>query len=78
MSFQVQRRGIKRVLRHLTARSPFQSTHPGPGSVLAFEVEWGDIIGIDYNNPLCLPGRVVLESKHVVKHEYLNVSMQSN
>ena len=61
------------MLRHLTAHSPFQSNQSGPGNVLAFEVGWRNIIGLDYSNPLCLPGRVVLEAKHVIKREFLNV-----
>lgn len=67
------RKGIKRVLRHLTAHSPFQNTQ-GPSNVLAFEIGWGNIVGLDYSNPLCLPGRVVLEAKHVIKREFLSVS----
>ena len=64
------RQGIKRVFRHLTAHSPFQST----GGVLAFEVDWKNVVGIDYSNPLCLSGRLVLESHHVVKRDFPSVT----
>jgi len=66
---QVARQGIKRVFRHLTAHSPFQ----GLGGVIAFEVDWKNVVGIDYSNPLCLAGRLVLESHHVVKRDFPSV-----
>jgi hypothetical protein len=31
---------------------PFSSDKP-TGCVLAYEIEWGHIVGIDYRNPLC-------------------------
>ena len=77
----MSRHGIKKVLDRLTSRSPFKSMLAGrqarPGSVLAFEVQWQYIVGMDYTNPLCLDGRLVLEAHQVVKREFSTVSLQS-
>ena len=70
---QVVKRGYKRYLRHLTTGSPFRSSQTDAGCVLAFELEWKNIGGIDYSNPLCLPGRLVLESKSVLRREFCTV-----
>lgn len=62
------------MLGRLTAGSPFKGSHRFPGSVLAFELQWKYVVGIDYSNPLCLPGRLVLEANNIVKHEFTCVS----
>jgi hypothetical protein len=56
------------------ASSPFHHSRGQEGGyVIAFEVEWANVCGIDYSNPLCQDGRVVVEAKHVVKREFPTV-----
>lgn len=60
------------MLTRLAASSPFKSR--ANGGVLVYEVDWKHVVGMDYSNPLCLPGRVVLEARQVMKREFLRVS----
>ena len=70
-----------RIARHV--HSPFSSrrtaTVSDDGSlaprryVVAFEVDWDRIVGVDYINTLCTDGRVVLEAHCVVKRIFLTV-----
>lgn len=58
-----------------TGASPFHHTRGREsGYVIAFEVEWGHMSGLDYSNPLCQDGRVVVEATHVIKREFQSVS----
>ena len=45
--------------------------------VVAFEVEWSAIVGVDYVNPLCQDGRLVLEARSVCKREFHTVRQRS-
>lgn len=38
--------------------------------VIAFEVPWRDVTGMDYNNPLCFDGRLVFECAKLIKREF--------
>jgi hypothetical protein len=66
------------VLKHikLSSSSPFQSSHrswQGSAHVVALEVDWDSICGLDYLNQLCTDGRVVLEAHHIVKRVFRTV-----
>lgn len=64
------------MLKQLGAKSPFSSSFYGEsGCVFAFEVPLERVVGLDYLNPLCQPGRVVLEAQHVRKREFRTVSL---
>jgi len=41
--------------------------------VIAFEVPWRDVTGMDYTNPLCFDGRLVFECVRLVKREFQNL-----
>ena len=57
-----------------TGASPFHHSRGAEnGYVIAFEVEWGHICGLDYSNPLCQDGRLVVEATHVIKREFQTV-----
>lgn len=43
--------------------------------VVAFEIKWEDICGLNYHNPLCIDGRVVMEAAKLTKRQFLTVSM---
>lgn len=43
--------------------------------VVAFEIKWEDICGLNYHNPLCIDGRVVLEAAKLTKRQFLTVSL---
>ena len=45
----------------------------GGASVVAFEVHWDDIGGLDYCNPLCEDGRIVFEARHVLRFVFRTV-----
>ena len=65
---------IKQVLSRMTASSPFKSSRAGQKAcVVAFEVDWSNIVGLDYQNQLCMDGRIVIEAKHTVKREFHTV-----
>lgn len=60
----------------LAAKSPFASGHSAyraAGCVHAFEVPFGAIRGIDYQNPLCHEARLVLEVAGLRKREFPSV-----
>ncbi|KAK9820431.1 hypothetical protein WJX72_010299 [[Myrmecia] bisecta] len=65
-------RRLQKVLRQISAssRSPFNSSNRQSNYVVAFEVEWGEIVGLDYLNRLCEDGRVALEAQQTVKREF--------
>ena len=63
-----------RPLAVLGARSPFNPAHLGRTCTIAFEVDLASVVGIDYTNELCRPGRVVLEALQVRKREFRTVS----
>lgn len=75
-SFQGHRKRLQRMWRQMpfAGSSPFHhSRGRDSGFVLAFEVEWSSICGMDYSNPLCQDGRVVVEAKQVIKREFQTV-----
>ena len=43
--------------------------------VVAFEVDWNHVVGMDYINTLCVDGRMVLEAHHVIKRIFLTVCL---
>lgn len=59
--------------------SPFNSTHWNSSSisdcVVAFEVEYDAVVGLDYSNPLCQDGRLVIEAGKVIKREFVSVRL---
>ena len=74
--FQGHRKRLQRMWRQMpfAGSSPFHhSRGRDSGFVLAFEVEWSSICGMDYSNPLCQDGRVVVEAKQVTKREFQTV-----
>ena len=40
---------------------------------MAFEIKWEDICGLNYHNPLCNDGRVVIEAANLTKRQFLTV-----
>ena len=44
-------------------------------SVLAFEVEWQHLVGIDFCWRLTDPARLVLEAQHITKRVFASVSL---
>jgi len=68
--------------------SPFSSKRAAAASddgslaprryVVAFEVDWDRIVGVDYVNTLCTDGRMVLEANHVVKRIFLTVCFRTH
>ena len=78
-SLQGHRQRLQRIWRKtlFAAASPFHhSLGRESGYVLAFEVEWASICGLDYSNPLCQDGRLVIEATHIVKREFQKVLLQ--
>lgn len=72
-SSQGHRQRLQRIWRKtpFAAASPFHhSRGKESGYVVAFEVEWASICGLDYSNPLCQDGRLVIEATHIVKREF--------
>jgi hypothetical protein len=74
-------KGHRRRLRQMWRQMPFKVASPfqhscgrESGYVIAFEVEWAHVCGLDYSNPLCQDGRVVVEATHVIKREFQSVS----
>ncbi|CAL8460798.1 g329 [Coccomyxa elongata] len=72
--------GHRKRLQRMWRQMPFAGSSPfhhsrgrDSGFVLAFEVEWSSICGMDYSNPLCQDGRVVVEAKQVIKREFQTV-----
>lgn len=45
--------------------------------VVAFEIKWEDICGLNYHNPLCIDGRVVMEAAKLTKRQFLTVSLST-
>jgi hypothetical protein len=78
-ALQVDRRAAvprspSRFLGGLTAASPFASAaYSQQGCVHAFEIPFATIRGVDYSNPLCLEGRLVLEAASLRKREFPTV-----
>ena len=74
----------QRIARHV--HSPFSSRRAATASddgslaprryVVAFEVDWDRIVGVDYVNTLCTDGRMVLEAHHVIKRIFLTVCLR--
>jgi hypothetical protein len=73
MTAQGAKRHLKDVLDRLNATTPFTSCTLHGAAVLSFEVEWRNVVGLDYINPLCQDGRVVLEAHNVIKREFESV-----
>lgn len=46
--------------------------------VVAFEIKWEDICGLNYHNPLCIDGRVVMEAAKLTKRQFLTVSTHTS
>ncbi|KAK9796342.1 hypothetical protein WJX73_010372 [Symbiochloris irregularis] len=64
------------VLKHVPRlpSSPFTGSAWATASlVIAFEVDFDTIVGIDYFNPLCQDGRFVIESSSVIKRVFATV-----
>lgn len=66
---------IANAVKHvLDVHSPFGTVGAGSRElVVAFEVLWSDVQGIDYTNPLLVDGRIVLEAAQVTKREFSSV-----
>ena len=67
-------------LAGLTVKSPFASGHSRfrtAGCVHTFEVPFASMRGLDYNNPLCLEARLVLEVVHLRKREFPTVGWKA-
>ena len=60
----------------LNAKSPFRTSSGTAGRFrsVAFEIEWKDICGFNYFNPLCNDGRVVIEAAKLTKRQFMTVS----
>lgn len=56
---------VEHLLRH---KNPFHVEHQ-PG-VLAFEVVWSDVVGMDYSSRLMEDTRLVLEARHLAKRVF--------
>lgn len=75
---------LQRPVALLESRSPFRDAegdeHDGAAGsqVWAFEIEWGGVQGVDYRCPLIDPGRLVLESRHLVKRCFKKVKAPRN
>ncbi|KAL4527337.1 hypothetical protein Ndes2437A_g02507 [Nannochloris sp. 'desiccata'] len=62
------------LLKQLGAHSPFSSAiHKEGNCAFAFEVSFENISGIDYQNSLVRPGRLVLEAHNARKREFANI-----
>lgn len=58
----------------LSSASPFSEPGGGDvGGVVAFEVAWRNIMGIDYKNPLCSDGKVVFEAYSIQRRAFPSV-----
>lgn len=58
----------------LSSASPFSEPGGGDvGGVVAFEVAWRNIKGIDYKNPLCSDGKVVFEAYSIQRRAFPSV-----
>ncbi|CAD7704505.1 unnamed protein product [Ostreobium quekettii] len=73
---RLKKKIARAVGRMLDVRSPFEagSGEGGAGRVVAFEVAWGDVQGMDYDNPLLVDGRIVLEAAMVARREFESMS----
>lgn len=57
------------------AHSPFSSAvYKDKRCVFAFEVEFSNVCGVNYSNPLLQHGRLVMEGNHISKLEFPSVS----
>jgi len=62
------------LLKQLGAHSPFSSVvHKEGNCAFAFEVSFENISGIDYQNSLIRPGRLVFEAHNTRKREFANI-----
>lgn len=62
---------MEHLLRH---KNPFFVE--GPAGVMAFEVTWSDVVGMDYMSRLMENTRLVLEARHLVKRVFATVRQQ--
>ncbi|KAL0032280.1 hypothetical protein WJX79_002214 [Trebouxia sp. C0005] len=72
---QAHSRRLFKIVKQLNAKSPFRTSSCGAGNylVVGFEIKWEDVCGLNYHNPLCQPGRVVIEAAHVTKRQFLTM-----
>jgi len=79
----VQSRGMLREVgrdlqRRVRTNSPFNPKQPVQWNaaqqlIVAFEMHWDAVVGIDWSRPLVHDGRVVLEARSVVKRIFRSV-----
>ena len=43
--------------------------------MVSLEIDWKDICGLNYYNPLCNDGRVVIEAAKLTKRQFASVSL---
>ena len=79
MYLQAQSKKLFRLVSQLNAKSPFRTSSCKAGAymVVAFEIKWDDVCGLNYHNPLCLDGRVVMEAAKLTKRQFLTVSVHT-
>ncbi len=72
---QAHSRRLFKIVKQLNAKSPFRTSSCRAGNylVVGFEISWEDMCGLNYHNPLCQPGRVVIEAANVTKRQFLTV-----
>ncbi|DBA96501.1 TPA: hypothetical protein ACH3X1_015380 [Trebouxia sp. C0004] len=72
---QAHSRRLFKIVKQLNAKSPFRTSSCRAGNylVVSFEINWEDVCGFNYHNPLCQPGRVVIEAAHVTKRQFLTM-----
>ncbi|KAL0054238.1 hypothetical protein WJX82_005935 [Trebouxia sp. C0006] len=72
---QAHSRRLFKIVKQLNAKSPFRTSSCRAGNylVVGFEINWEDVCGLNYHNPLCQPGRVVIEAAHVTKRQFLTM-----
>jgi hypothetical protein len=64
---------VEHLLRH---KNPFFVSEPAV--VVAFEVAWTDVVGMDYLSRLMEPTRLVLEARHLGKRVFASVSARGS
>lgn len=64
---------VDHMLRHKNPFVDHCSDRDKDTSLLAFELEWADIVGIDYRWQLVQDARLVLEAKTIVKRVFQTV-----
>lgn len=75
---QAQPRRLLSLPSHLHARSPFRTTSDlaRDYQVVAIEIDWKDVCGLNYHNPLCMDGRLVIEAARLTKRQFTNVRFE--